>query len=94
MDALRQEERRDLGRQPEPSAGSIDSQRIKTATQREDIGVDGHKKLKGRTRHLLVDTLRFVVDVEAPLECYALFRYLRRDHRRRRLCRLRLNLER
>jgi putative transposase len=34
----------------------MDSQRIKTATQSEDIGFDGNKKSKGRTRHLLVDT--------------------------------------
>jgi putative transposase len=56
MATLRQWERRCLGRQPEPSAGSIDSQSMKTATQHEDIGFDGNKKIKGRKRHLLVDT--------------------------------------
>lgn len=63
METLRQWERRCLGRQPAPSAGSMDSQRIKTATQREDIGFDGNKKMKGRKRHLLVDTLGVIMAV-------------------------------
>jgi len=63
METLRQWERRYLGRNPEPSAGSIDSQSIKTATQSEDIGFDGHKKIKGRKRHLLVDTLGLIIAV-------------------------------
>ena len=53
----------DLGRQPEPSAGSIDSQSIKTSTQSEDIGFDGNKKIKGRKRHILVDTLGLIIAV-------------------------------
>jgi putative transposase len=63
MAALRREERRYLGRPPEPAAGSLDSQSIKTATPREAIGFDGHKKLKGRKRHLLVDTLGLIIAV-------------------------------
>ncbi len=63
MEALRQRERRLQGRQPEPSAGSVDSQSIKTATQHEDIGYDGHKKIKGRKRHILVDTLGLIIGV-------------------------------
>src|SRR5918999_984700 len=63
METLRQWERQWLGRQPEPSAGSIDSQSIKTATQSEDIGFDGHKKIKGRKRHILVDTLGLIIAV-------------------------------
>src|SRR4030095_9251887 len=61
METLRQWERRSLGRKPEPSAGSIDSQRSKTATQNEDIGCDGNKKIKGRKRHILVDTLGLIM---------------------------------
>jgi putative transposase len=63
MEALRQLERHCSGRKPEPSAGSIDSQSIKTATQSEDIGFDGNKKSKGRKRHLLVDTLGLILAV-------------------------------
>jgi putative transposase len=54
---LRQGERRYLGRQPEPATGSMDAQRIKTATQREELGFDGNNKIKARKRPILVDTL-------------------------------------
>jgi putative transposase len=57
MEALRRLERHRQGRQPEPSAGSVDSQSIKTATQGTAVGFDGNKRIKGRKRHLLVDTL-------------------------------------
>jgi len=63
MEALRQLERRRVGRHPEPSAGSVDSQSIKTATQRTEVGFDGGKKIKGRKRHLLVDTLGLIIAV-------------------------------
>jgi putative transposase len=63
METLRQWERRCMGRQPDPSAGSIDSQSIKTATQSEDIGLDGNKRIKGRKRHILVDTLGLIIAV-------------------------------
>ena len=63
MDTLRQWERQSQGRLPEPSACCADSQSIKTATQAEDIGFDGHKKIKGRKRHILVDTLGLIVAV-------------------------------
>jgi putative transposase len=60
---LRQGERRCLGRQPAPAAGRIDSQSIKTATQRTDSGFAGNKKITGRTRHVLVDTLGLSIAV-------------------------------
>jgi putative transposase len=56
-ETLRQWARRYLGRNPEPSAGSSDAQRIKTATQNEAIGSDGTKNIQGRTRHSRVDPL-------------------------------------
>jgi putative transposase len=62
-ETLRPWERRYRGRPPEPSAGSIDSQRLKTSTPSEDIGFDGHNKIKGRKRHLLVDTLGLIIAV-------------------------------
>jgi len=56
-EALRQRERRRQGRQAEPSAGSVDRQSSKTATQGTEVGCDGGTQVKGRQRHLLVDTL-------------------------------------
>src|SRR5918996_2774901 len=65
MEQLRHAERRRQGRAPEPSAGSIDSQSIKMATQDSDVGFDRNKRVKGRKRHLLVDTLGLIVAVGA-----------------------------
>jgi putative transposase len=56
-EVLRHRERRRQGRQAEPSAGSVDSQSIRTATQATEVGCDGGKPVKGRKRHRLVDTL-------------------------------------
>ena len=44
------------GRPRRPSAGSIDAQSIHAAMQGIAIGYDAGKKVKGRKRHLLVDT--------------------------------------
>ena len=63
LEQLRQRERRRQGRPPEPSAGSSDSQSIKTATQGSAIGFAGNKKIQGRKRHLLVDTLGLILAV-------------------------------
>ena len=55
--ALRVQERERVGRKAEPSAGSIDSQRGKTTAVPGARGDDAGKKVKGRKRHIVVDTL-------------------------------------
>ena len=60
--ALRQRLRVRLRRDPQPSAGVVDSQLLKsTAVGAEERGYDGGKKVKGRKRHILVDTEGFVL---------------------------------
>jgi transposase len=57
---------RDLeGREESPSAAIIDSQSVKTGPDaREAVGFDAGKRVKGRKRHLLCDTLGLMMRVE------------------------------
>jgi len=65
MDILRKRERKRQGRKENPSAGSADSQSVRTALQGKETGIDGGKKVKGRKRHIPVDTPGLILSVIA-----------------------------
>lgn len=60
---LREQLRVQAGRQATPSAAIIDSQSVKTTERGGLHGYDGGKKLSGRKRHLLVDTMGLLLKV-------------------------------
>lgn len=63
MDALRREVRKAAGKEPEPGAGSVDSQTVKGSEVGGARGYDGGKKLRGVKRHIVVDTLGLLLVV-------------------------------
>lgn len=55
--------RRCSGRKDEPSLGIIDSQSVKTSSKTAVRGYDGVKRLTGRKRHIVVETLGLILSV-------------------------------
>ena len=62
-DTLRPQVRMELGRNPEPTAGVIDSQSVQSGPCGGAVGYDAAKKVKGRKRHIVVDTEGLLINV-------------------------------
>jgi putative transposase len=56
LSVARRGERREAGREPEPSAVIIDCQSVPITRSGGLCGFDGNKKVKGRKRHIVADT--------------------------------------
>ena len=55
--ALHEQTRCDVGKEPSPTMAIIDTQSVKTTELATIRGFDGHKRVKGRKRHVATDTL-------------------------------------
>ena len=82
-DTLRARLREKLGRHKHPTAGALDSQSVKSTSVAGERGYDAGKNVKGRKRHLLVDTLGLLLlvvvtsaSVSDPAGARLLFRRL------------------
>ena len=63
-DTLRHQLRRKMGREDDSSVAIADSQSVKTTEKRGVVyGFDGGKKVKGRKRHIVVDSQGLIIGV-------------------------------
>jgi putative transposase len=68
-DALRTFVRKTHGKRSRPTAAILDSQSVKSAGHGGSVGYDAGKRIKGRKRHLLVDTLGLLLGVAVTPAC-------------------------
>ena len=68
-DALNRIMRKIKGKKPTPSVGIMDSQSAKTTESGGERGYDGGKKINGRKRHIMVDTLGLIMVVVVHTAC-------------------------
>jgi putative transposase len=57
LQELNEKVRLQEGKNASPTYGILDSQSVKSSSPGEERAYDGHKKVKGRKRHILVDVL-------------------------------------
>ena len=62
-DTLRDRVRVKKGKEISPSLGLVDSQSVKTASVTKEKGIDGNKKVAGRKRFILTDTLGLMMGI-------------------------------
>ena len=60
---LRDKTRAQAGHDPAPGAAVLDAQSVPNAGPADEIGYDAGKKIRGRKRHLLVDSLGLLIAV-------------------------------
>jgi putative transposase len=62
-DSILRKVRKKKGKASSPSMGLVDSQSAKCASMTEEKGIDGNKKINGRKRHIITDTMGLVLCV-------------------------------
>lgn len=62
-DRLRRLVRKLSGKEAQATAAMLDSQSVKSSAHGGEVGYDAAKKIKGRKRHMLVDTLGMLLGV-------------------------------
>lgn len=62
-DSLIKQVRKSKGKEESPSLGLIDSQSVKTASVTKEKGIDGNKRVQGRKRFIVTDTLGLILAI-------------------------------